>query len=64
LKRAVAAASLISTCLKRFSLSLLLLLVVMLQIPNVAQVLYESAFVAWRLSQEKLDQVDMFEGVR
>jgi hypothetical protein len=36
----------------------------MLQIPNVAQVLYESAFVAWCLSQEKLDQVDMFAEVR
>jgi hypothetical protein len=50
LKRTVAAASSISTCLRLFSLSLLLLLLVMLQIPNVAQVLHESAFVAWRLS--------------
>jgi hypothetical protein len=50
LKRTVAAASSISTCLKLFPLSLLLLLLVMLQIPNVAQALYESAFVAWRWS--------------
>ena len=64
LKRTVAAASSIRTCLKPFSLSLLLLLLVMLQIPNMAQVLYQCAFVAWCLSQEKLDQVDMFAGVR
>ena len=42
LKRTVATASSISTCLKLFSLSLLLLLLAMLQIPSVAQVLYGS----------------------
>jgi hypothetical protein len=50
LKRTVAAASSIRTCLKLLSLSLLLLLLVMLQIPNMAQVLHQCAFVAWCLS--------------